>query len=367
MKKNLIAVAVAAMTVVPTVSFAADTKVYGRFNIGVENLKDEIGLVSGANNGVANPSTESVWRLRDMNNSSRLGFKGKEDVGLGDLAVIYQLEYGIDPDGTEGSAFSQRNIFLGLTGGFGTVKFGKFDTLVKDAGAKVDQFNDESIGDITFLLKGENRVNDLIQYSSPKLADVVTLNVALQLGENRTASDNNTDQEDGLADTFYVSADFESGIFFGSLAYGDNDRSSTPLFDGASPGVDLLRAAGGVKLPMGLELGALYQTASGIDQNPGSTTAGDREDKSWLVSAAYTVDAFKFKGQYGKTDADLTDNTRDMYALGVDYKLSKALTTQLFYISYSQDNNAPTAGTPPVPVSLEGDSKAFGLAMVYSF
>ncbi|HEY0913351.1 MAG TPA: porin, partial [Solimonas sp.] len=138
MKKNLIAVAVAAMAVVPTVSFAADTKVYGRFNIGLENLKDEIGLVSGG--GVIAAPTEKVWRLRDMNNSSRLGFKGKEDVGLGDLAVIYQLEYGIDPDGSEGSAFSQRNIFVGLTGGFGTVKFGKFDTLIKDAGAKVDQF-----------------------------------------------------------------------------------------------------------------------------------------------------------------------------------------------------------------------------------
>lgn len=366
MKKNLIAVAVAAMTVVPTVSFAADTKVYGRFNIGIDKVKDEINLGdSNLNNNTTGAAAKATWRVRDMNNSSRLGFKGKEDVGLGDLAVIYQLEYGINIDGDEavggGSTserpFSQRNIFLGLTGGFGTVKFGKFDTLIKDAGAKVDQFNDESIGDIQYLMKGENRVNNLVQYSTPKLADLVTVNVAVQLGENRVASDNVADQEKGLADTFYVSADFESGVFFGTLAYADNERGA--LLDGTTIGADYIRVAGGVKLPMGLELGALYQTASGIDQVGGAGTlpsAGDLEDKSWLVSAAYTVDAFKFKGQYGKTDADVSDGKRDMFGLGVDYKLSKALTSQLFYISYSQE-----AG------GADLDSDAYGVAMVYNF
>ncbi|HEY0914269.1 MAG TPA: porin, partial [Solimonas sp.] len=227
-----------------------------------------------------------------------------------------------------------------------------------DAGAKVDQFNDESIGDITFLLRGENRVNDLVSYSSPKIADLVTLNVALQLGENRAASDNTADQEKGLADTFYVSADFESGIFFGTLAYADNERSA--LNDGTTVGADFIRAAGGVKMPMGLELGALYQTASGIDQVGGAgglPTAGDLEDKSWLVSAAYTVDAFKFKGQYGKTEGDVSDNSRDMFGLGVDYKLSKALTSQLYYISYKNETGA----------GVETDADAYGLAMVYSF
>src|SRR3546814_4286727 len=76
-------------------------------------------------------------------NSSRLGFKGDQDVGVADLKVIYQLEYGIDPDGSEGAPFSERNIFVGLKGGFGAVQFGKYDTPVKNAGAKTDLFNDQ--------------------------------------------------------------------------------------------------------------------------------------------------------------------------------------------------------------------------------
>ncbi len=363
MKKNLIAVAVAALTVIPTVSFAADTKVYGRFNIGLDRVKDEIGLGDGGlNNNATGAAAEGAWRIRDMVNSSRLGFKGKEDVGLGDLAVIYQLEYGIDPDGSEGAAFSQRNIFVGLTGGFGTVKFGKYDTLIKDAGAKVDQFNDQSIGDITFLMVGENRENNLISYSSPKIAEMLTLNAAVQLGERRAATDNAADFDKGLADTFFLSADFESGIFFATLAYADNDVQTLKM-DGLAgvTGTDQWRLAAGVKMPMGLELGALYQVATGIS-SVAAPTGDDREETSYLVSAAFTVDAFKFKGQYGKTDADVSDNTRDMFGLGVDYKLSKALTTQVFYMNYSQD-----AVANMLPAGSSGDTSSYGLAMIYSF
>src|SRR3546814_1559695 len=94
---------------------------------------------------------ERTWVFKDQNNSSRLGFKGDQDVGVADLKVIYQLEYGIDPDGSEGAPFSERNIFVGLKGGFGAVQFGKYDTPVKNAGAKTDLFNDQSIGDIGSL------------------------------------------------------------------------------------------------------------------------------------------------------------------------------------------------------------------------
>src|SRR3546814_10754894 len=94
-------------------------------------------------------------------------------VGVADLKVIYQLEYGIDPDGSEGAPFSERNIFVGLKGGFGAVQFGKYDTPVKNAGAKTDLFNDQSIGDIGSLLVGETRQNNMFQYASPKMFDAL--------------------------------------------------------------------------------------------------------------------------------------------------------------------------------------------------
>lgn len=359
MKKTLIAIAAGTMLAAPMLA-QADTKVYGRFNIGLESKKNELGIGAGG--------ADNHFRVQDQNNSSRLGFKGEEDLGVAGLKAIYQLEYGIDPWGSEGSAFSARNIYVGLQGGFGTVRLGKFDTPVKDAGAKVDLFNDESIGDITSLMRGESRVNDIIQYTTPKIADALTFNVAIIPGQERVASDNANDIEDGLFDTFYVSAEYATKMVNVQLAYAGNERSSM-LIDGASIGIDIIRAAVQVKPIKQLELGLLYQIASGIDQanavtgtppapNPALLTAGDREEKSLVVSVGYSIGDGKIKAQYGQTDGDVSDNKRTMYGLGYDYKISKALTTQVYYIGYDQDflgaNNDPK-------------TTAAGVGLVYSF
>ena len=84
MKKNLFVVAVGSLVALPGAALA-DAKIYGRFNVGLDGQKDEIGLDS--------KETSTTWRVQDQNNSSRLGFKGSQDIGLADMSVIYQLEY----------------------------------------------------------------------------------------------------------------------------------------------------------------------------------------------------------------------------------------------------------------------------------
>lgn len=359
MKKNLIAIAAGALIIAaPSVSLAADTKVYGRFNVGLESQKDEIGIGKGK---------DTQFVVQDQNNSSRLGFKGEEDLGVGGLTAIYQLEYGIDPWGSEGSTFSARNIFVGLKGGFGTVRLGKFDTPMKDAGAKVDLFNDESIGDITSLLRGEERVNDIIQYTTPTIANALSFNLAIVPGQSRVAADDLNDVEDGLFDTFYVSAVYATKMVDFQLAYASNERKSSLVLDGASVGIDIIRAAVQVKPIKELELGLLYQIASGIDQDNGPTStvnASDNEETSIVASVGYSIGSGKIKGQYGQTDGDRTDNKRTMFGLGYDHKVSKSLTAQVYYISYDQDR--VTSGTPPVTLNDQKTTSA-GVGLVYSF
>lgn len=363
MKKNLLAMAVAALFAVPGAAMA-DVKVYGKFNLGLESQKDEIGLDS--------KSTENTWRLQDQNDSSRLGVKGSEDVGVGELKVIYQLEYGVNPDGSEANVFSQRNIFVGLKGGFGTVKFGRYDTPVKEAGAKVDQFNDESIGDFKNLMVGETRANNMIQYSTPKFGDMFTLNLAVAPGEGRTALDDAEELDKSIADTYYASAEVEAGMVYGSLSYAGSEAGGVK-FDGKTAGVDILRAAVLVKPISDLELGALYQQAKGIDQDgfvatgtppvlgPSVNANGsDAKETSYLASLGYTIVAFKLKAQYGQTKGDNTDFKRNEMAFGVDYKLSKALLTQLYYVTY-EDKDRTVGGID------DPETSAFGAAIVYSF
>ncbi|HET8882403.1 MAG TPA: porin [Solimonas sp.] len=356
MNKNLLAIAVGAIFAIPSAAFA-DVKVYGKFNVGLESQKDEIGLDK--------KYTDNTWVFKDNNNSSRLGFKGDQDLGLGDLKIIYQLEYGIDPDGSEGSPFSERNIFVGLKGGFGTVQFGKYDTPVKKAGEKIDQFNDESLGDDAGLLVGETRQNNMIQYSTPKLFDALTVTAAVVPGEGRASVDDGDagEVDKGLADTFYASIVYDSKMIYGSLSYAGNEPGGLK-FDGVGTPVtkaiayDVLRAAVYVAPITDLELGALYQSAQGVDQsNAGATSGDDAKEKSWLVSAGYSIEALKLKAQYGQTKGDISDLKRTEMAFGVDYKLSKAMTAQAYYVKYEQD-----AGTGSDP-----ETSVAGLGLVYNF
>lgn len=353
MNKNLIAIAVGASFVIPSAAFA-DTKVYGKFNVGLESQKDEIGLDKSY--------TDNTWVFKDQNNSSRLGFKGDQEVGIGDLKVIYQLEYGVDPDGSEGSAFSERNIFVGLAGGFGTVQFGKMDTPLKNAGAAADQFNDESIGDDNSLMVGETRSNNMFQYASPKIADSIKLTAAIMPGESRTALDDANDVDKGLADTYYVSAEYDSKVLYASIAYAGHEAGNLK-FDGKSDtltktiGYDVLRLAAVVKPVAGLEISGLYQQASGIDQDNGATEGGDAKEDTFLAGIGYSFDAFKVKAQYGQTKGDITDLKRTSTGVGVDYKLSKSAMAQLYYVGYKQDADA---GSDP-------KSTVTGVGFVFSF
>ncbi|WP_020648353.1 porin [Solimonas variicoloris] len=364
MNKNLLAIAVGAVFAIPSAAFA-DTKVYGKFNIGLDSQKDEIGLDFNKDKTVA--GKDNTWKFRDNNNSSRLGFKGDQDVGLGDLKVIYQLEYGIDPDGSEGSPFSERNIFVGLKGGWGTMKFGKYDTPVKVSGEKADQFND-TIGDDTNLMAGETRANNMIQYTSPTLGDMFSFNVAIAPGEGRAAADDNSDLDNGLADTYYASLVFDMKMVYASLAYAGNEVSGLKV-DGSPYAIDILRATVAVKPITDLEIAALYQQAQGVDRKVGGVNdnASDKQDNTWMASVGYSISAFKLKAQYGQTKGDDSDYKRKEMAFGVDYKLSKSLVSQLYYVAYEQDKPV-TLGTAPATETIsKPKTDTVGVALVYTF
>jgi predicted porin len=338
--------AVSSALLATSVASAAPT-VYGRFNVALDSQSDEIGLDFG--------TEDSTIKLRDNNNSSRLGVKGKEELGIGDLSVIYQLEYGIDPDGSESNPFSKRNIYVGLQGGFGKLTAGYYDTIVKNIGGPVDQFGD-TVGDITRLMRGETRTGDQITYTSPKVGSL-TFTGSVQLGEGRTASDNINDVEDSIADTFYLGAEYKGDAFYAAIAYADNEPGSM-RFDGSSSAKDILRLVGKYSWSA-FEIGGLYQTAEGVDQAGGVAGSQFQED-SWLLSGAYKMNSWKFKAQYGQTEGDFTGWTRTMMGIGADYKLSKAATTQPYYVVYEDQDRVRNGITDPT-------TDTFGVAFIYSF
>ena len=64
--------------------------------------------------------------------NSRVGFRGDEK--LGGVRAIWQIEQAVAIDSGDGDPWANRNSFVGLTGGWGTVKLGNMDTIYKEYG-----------------------------------------------------------------------------------------------------------------------------------------------------------------------------------------------------------------------------------------
>lgn len=166
MQKNIIALAIATAMAAPAVAMAAPT-VYGQVNMAYEIVDDGgdgtgVGLNSNSRNNVSS-------------NVSRLGFKGSDDLGAG-LTAVYQMEGTVAMDtGTTGASTGKgatslfdRNTFLGVAGGFGTVVLGRHDTPYKMATRDMDMFKD-SIADNRSVMGGghDARLSDVLAYLTP--------------------------------------------------------------------------------------------------------------------------------------------------------------------------------------------------------
>lgn len=121
MKKTLLALAAIAAS---SASFAqSSVTLYGVVDASLESVKAD----------------KTVTRVTSDNlSSSRLGFKGTEDIG-GGLKANFALESSLKvDDGTANSTrFWSRAAWVGLSGGFGDIRLGRIDTPIGDIAGNV--------------------------------------------------------------------------------------------------------------------------------------------------------------------------------------------------------------------------------------
>ncbi len=292
---------------------AAEIDVYGRLNVTLQNSDEAAGE-----------------QVELQSNSSRVGVKGEEALN-GGLKVIYQFEWQIDPDGQSGDDnISARNQFVGLEGGFGTVKVGRHDTALKEAQGDFDLFNDLE-GDISKSFNGENRLKDYIGYTTPTFADAFSVTVNFFPGEDPAGGN------DGVADGASVSLTYETDLVYAAVA---QDR------DLEGEGVDTTRVVGGYTLgPAQVML--LYQR----------TEVGNVDDDGFGASVAWTFGKNTAKLQYLDSDiwrtdpqVDPLDNLHDsLLSVGLDHALGDATRLFAFYTSgdiggTSESNNYAAIG-----------------------
>jgi predicted porin len=165
--------------------------------------------------------------------NSNLGFRGTEDLGNG-LKAEFQLEGTVAVDDGAAAGFAwNRNTFVGLNSGFGSVKLGLMDTVFKEYGDTVGVLGVSSgtpmsssniLRKVSFGASNnarfhERRANS-IRYDSPSFGG---FEFALQVatGEGPLAG---VTTGTGSAKTFSYGVKYDQGPFYAALAYEVHDN-----------------------------------------------------------------------------------------------------------------------------------------------
>jgi len=181
MKKTLVAVAaMAAIT-----GAMADVTISGNINQAYAKSKTT-GDGTTANNGVANDDTTSLFPVTA---GSFLTFSGSEDMGSG-MKASFKFEQGLNYNGsslTSGApSGDNREAWVGISGGFGSVKLGTQYTPYFLNTAASDPNGVNNVGGWAPLnvLVGSIQSNNAITYDLPTLVPGVAISVQKTLGAN---------------------------------------------------------------------------------------------------------------------------------------------------------------------------------------
>jgi len=123
MQKKILVAAVAGALASPLAFAQSSVTIYGTFDISVANSRYS-----------SSPTSNSITKMDVYSQSSRIGFRGEENLG-GGLRAWFQAENNILADGGRANnttaTFGSRNTGIGLTGGWGTVMAGFWDSPYK--------------------------------------------------------------------------------------------------------------------------------------------------------------------------------------------------------------------------------------------
>ena len=354
MNKKLVAVAVAGVLAAPLAAQAAQAQtanvtLYGRLNLTAEVVNSE----------QSDGSKGNYFRVNS--NSSRLGVRGTESLG-GGLNAIFQIESSINGDSSGGS-LAGRETFVGLQGGWGTVKIGNFkapyDNILTIFG-NAPTLTTSILSTASVWAQGSGskddggfdvRLGNSVRYDSPKIAG---FDGSVQISQFDTSGGYGTvDQQRDHAYVLSAGGFYNNGPLQVGLAYeGNNSVRGNALDDYAAS------LAGSYDFGM-FRLGGVYERLKY------DTPSGDLKRDYYGVSGtfdlgpgqvyAYVARANDGKGSacdindVGCTRADGAvaglargDNTSATeWELSYTYPLSKRTLT---YVGYHQIDNDDHAG-----------------------
>ena len=301
--------------------------------------------------GAKAPADQKLYKV--STNSSRLGFKGSEDVGDG-LNAVFQLELQVNLDGTSTSVVTSiptttgnptkadidkityRNTFLGLSHkAAGTLLLGIYDTPYKTSTGKLDLFVDSMgdynavIGTVNGAANFELRPKDSVVYLSPSWSGI-----SFALSRSMTGMESNNNSA-GNASLSSASVSYDAKPVYFSAAY-EIHKNGYTIWD--SDGSENKGTKFGAGLTFGnTKISAVYEMIK--DEKPNS----DKTRNAWYIAASQTFGKETIKIAYANAsdgDNPATNTGATWMAVGIDHALSKRATIYALYAQTKNETNA---------------------------
>jgi predicted porin len=292
-------------------------------------------------------------------NTSRLGFRGTEDLG-GGLSASFWLETGINPDTgstSDGSRFWNRRSTVSLTSTqLGEVRLGRdftptysgysnYDTFGSNGVAAVDKFFPSSLGSGTPSIDTGTRADNLVSWFTPKNLGGFYGQLSVAAGE-------------GTSGKRYIGgrAGYAAGPLDVSAAYGQTEV--TPNASG-DDNVEVMTFGAAYDLGMAKILG-IY----------GQTKYADRKINVMEIGTHVPVGVGVIRASYVNVRAEgaaIDPNDANQIALGYIHNLSKrtALYTTVARVNNKGNANYAVASSPAMVAGK--DSTGWELGIRHSF
>lgn len=352
----------------------ADVEI-GPFSIyGVLNSAVEVISVSNDRGASIAKLTGDQTRLADQ--TSKLGFKGKYDLGnhmfaLGQIESRFYL--GNNGNATDDKAeIGTRNTFVGLSTSAGTIRMGRIDNAyrlsLKSISPTMDgNMNDATgeYGDKNILSRLAARQGDILVYDTPNISGF-TGTVSYNLGKDATNSISGNTTKDTAKNS--VATDFmpQLGLSLGykidaltlGLGYttinnaawkldGSSSAKATNYVNSGEQSLSAIQFGGEYKMG-DIALGAIYERTS--SSLAGGTTAKfDQTQNAYGLFGSYKTGNWTGQVRYAMTSsvegtgmatASATDTGANQLGLAVSYKFNKNMSAIGSFTRLNNDKNS---------------------------
>lgn len=321
MKKSLIALAV----------LAASGAAMAQSSVTLFGIVDtNVSYLDGVSNA-AGTNTESKYGIGTSGNAtSRLGFRGVEDLG-GGLKAGFHLEGEIFGDDGNASGFNfKRRSTVSLAGGFGEVRLGRDQVPSYTKFISYDVFGQVGIGQFMGWSNWDgnnqttaNNNNDANGIRSSNMISYYTPNFSgftAGLGYGFDEKADTTNSKKGRYVGGYVA--YDNGPLSVALSYDESSALTLGAITGVSPavnGVDRNRLTLGGSYDLNVvKLNAILQQTK--DDVPGGS---ERKVNAYMLGASAPVGAGEVKLQYALYDQKAIDSKAHQISLGYVHNLSK--------------------------------------------